>query len=189
MRMATLKGVTLAVFSAAALAACTQPSGDVLAANQTQTAQSVQFGTVISARNVTVQGSQAAHAGDPSQLVTGKASASQVRGKMGDITGTELAERSFGPNPKLLNDHDVRNNQQAQDIARARQEANALGYITGGGSCIGNPRLVARLLVLVKGVGKRLSGNYYVTQTIHTIDANGYRTTFSVQRNARNASS
>lgn len=62
MRMATLKGVTLAVLGAAALAACTQPSGNVVGANQAQVAQSVQYGTVVSSRNVRVQGNQGAQA-------------------------------------------------------------------------------------------------------------------------------
>lgn len=88
MRMATLKGITLAVFSAAALAACTQPSGDVLSANQAQTAQSVQFGTVISARNVTVQGSQGAQAAG---AVIGGVAGAALGQNVGRGTGQVLA--------------------------------------------------------------------------------------------------
>jgi outer membrane lipoprotein SlyB len=89
MRMATLKGATLAAFGAAALAACApQPSGDVVSANQAQTAQSVQFGTVISARNVTVQGSQGAQAAG---AVVGGIAGAALGQNVGKGTGQVLA--------------------------------------------------------------------------------------------------
>ncbi|MBB5220866.1 outer membrane lipoprotein SlyB [Amaricoccus macauensis] len=88
MRMATLKGVTLAVLGAAALAACTQPSGNVVAANQAQTAQSVQFGTIISSRNVTVQGNQGAQAAG---AVIGGIAGAALGQNIGGGTGRVLA--------------------------------------------------------------------------------------------------
>jgi outer membrane lipoprotein SlyB len=87
MRMATLRGVTIA-FGVAALAACTQPSGDVVAANQAQTAQSVQFGTVISARNVTVQGGQGAQAAG---AIVGGIAGAALGQNVGRGTGQVLA--------------------------------------------------------------------------------------------------
>ncbi|HET9067786.1 MAG TPA: hypothetical protein VFN28_04015 [Amaricoccus sp.] len=85
--MATLRGVTIA-FGVAALAACTQPSGDVVAANQAQTAQSVQFGTVISARNVTVQGGQGAQAAG---AIVGGIAGAALGQNVGRGTGQVLA--------------------------------------------------------------------------------------------------
>ena len=87
MRMATLRGVTLA-FGAAVLAACTQPSGDVVSANQAQSAQSVQFGTVISARNVTVQGGQGAQAAG---AIVGGIAGAALGQNIGKGTGQVLA--------------------------------------------------------------------------------------------------
>jgi outer membrane lipoprotein SlyB len=88
MRMATLKGVTLAVLGAAALAACTQPSGNVVGANQAQVAQSVQFGTVISSRNVTVQGNQGVQAAG---AVIGGIAGAALGHNIGGGTGKVLA--------------------------------------------------------------------------------------------------
>lgn len=88
MRMATLKGATLAVLGAAALAACTQPSGNVVASNQAQVAQSVQFGTVVASRNVTVQGNQGAQAAG---AVVGGIAGAALGQNIGGGTGKVLA--------------------------------------------------------------------------------------------------
>lgn len=88
MRMATLRGVTIAMLGAAALAGCAQPSGNVVAANQAQTAQSVQFGTVISSRNVTVQGNQGAQAAG---AVIGGIAGAALGQNIGGGTGKVLA--------------------------------------------------------------------------------------------------
>ncbi len=70
-------------------------------------------------------------------------------------------------------------------MALAQLEARSLGFITGRGSVIGNPELRARMVIELKGLGKRFSGKYYVTSATHTIDAGGYRTDFEVKRNAQ----
>lgn len=83
----TIRGLALAA-GAVALAACTQPSGDVVSANQAQTAQSVQFGTVISARNVTVQGGQGAQAAG---AIVGGIAGAALGQNIGKGTGQVLA--------------------------------------------------------------------------------------------------
>lgn len=140
----------------------------------------------------TVQGSNTARGGDKSALI-GKAKAGSESAKMGDVSGPELAQCKFyahnptnKPNRYLVKDHDVTTQQEATVLAQAQLDAKALDYITGSGSCIGNPDLVAGTVVQVTGIGQRFSGPYYVTSTTHTMDANGYRTSFEVKRNARN---
>jgi phage protein D len=113
--------------------------------------------------------------------------AGQERGQMGDTTGSQYAER-FGSNAVLANDHNLTSNAEAKALALAHLEKRSLDFITGHGSCIGMPELVARIVVNLQGLGKRFSGNYYVTSATHTIDAGGYRTEFDVKRNARNDS-
>jgi phage protein D len=61
----------------------------------------------------------------------------------------------------------------------------ALGFITGEGVAIGNTDLRAGTVVKFAGLGQRFSGSYYVTSTVHTYSpSRGYRTEFSVRRNA-----
>ncbi|MGH9256232.1 MAG: phage late control D family protein [Vicinamibacterales bacterium] len=50
------------------------------------------------------------------------------------------------------------------------------------GSTVGLPELRAGRRVRIKGVGPVFSGTYFVTETTHTIGANGYTTSFSARR-------
>jgi hypothetical protein len=96
-----------------------------------------------------------------------------------------LSAEKFGLNTFYLDDQQVSSQEEAMAVARAELERRAIEYITGRGSCIGNPQLVSRKVILLKGLGSRFSGKYYVTSTTHTIDANGYRTEFVVKRDGR----
>jgi hypothetical protein len=136
---------------------------------------------------VVVRGSQTARGNGKKPLV-GIATGKDIRGNMGDTTGPEIAAKiqGWGPNDPLDSQHDVVDQPEAKEVALAQLETKALEFITGRGSIIGNPNLKARMVIELKGLGRRFSGNYYVTSVTHTIDASGYRTDFEVKRNARN---
>jgi phage protein D len=104
---------------------------------------------------------------------------------MGKRTGPQIALEEFQANELLHEDHDIENQKEADAVALAQLEAKALGFISGRGSCIGNPKLKARSVIELRGLGERFSGTYYVTSVTHTIDAGGYRTDFEVKRNGR----
>ena len=72
---------------------------------------------------------------------------------------------------------------QTEDIAKA--ELNILGdqLITASCSIVGNYDLSPGQYVTIERIGKSLSGKYYVTDTTHTIDGNGYTTKFNLRRN------
>jgi phage protein D len=50
------------------------------------------------------------------------------------------------------------------------------------GSTVGLPELRAGRIVQIGGLGKRFDGNYFLTETTHTIGSDGYRTTFNARR-------
>ncbi len=56
--------------------------------------------------------------------------------------------------------------------------------IEGEGECIGIPQIRTGVTICLEKLGKRFSGKYYVKGTTHTINSSGYRTRFSVKRNA-----
>lgn len=88
MQFATLTRLG-AVALVAALAACTPPSGNTVAANQAQTASTVSFGTIVSARNVTVQGGQGSQAaGAVLGGLAGAALGQEVGGGTGKVIAT-----------------------------------------------------------------------------------------------------
>lgn len=65
-------------------------------------------------------------------------------------------------------------------IAELRQKIN--NRLTGSGSAVGDPRIRAGAIIRLEGLGVDFSDVYRVTKASHTIDSNGYRTTFEVQR-------
>lgn len=133
---------------------------------------------------VKVRASQTSQGGGKDALV-GLAKAGDERVNMGEKTGSTIAKDIFGDNPVRMIESDVSNQQEAKDIALAQLEAKSIEFITASGSCIGRPDIKARQVINIKGVGKRYSGNYYVTSVTHTIDARGYLTSFQVKRNGR----
>lgn len=133
---------------------------------------------------VTVRSSQTAQGRGKAPIV-GVAEAGQESEIMGDRSASQIARDAFGEKEILYEDHNVANQQEANDIAQAQLDAKSIGYISGSGSCIGNPHLRARSVIRLEGLGRRFSGNYYVTSATHTINASGYITSFEVKKNGR----
>ncbi|GAB6095355.1 hypothetical protein JCM14469_16070 [Desulfatiferula olefinivorans] len=133
---------------------------------------------------VRVRASQTSQGGGKDALV-GVAGAGDERVSMGKKTASLIAREIFGDNPVRLIESDVSSQEEARDIALAQLEARSLDFITASGTVIGRPDISARKVVAVRGVGRRYSGNYYLTSVTHTIDAGGYRTQFQVKRNGR----
>lgn len=111
--------------------------------------------------------------------------AGQIQCRLGTTSGLEIARKSFGESRLLHEDQRITSQAEAKLLPQAFMESRAIEYITGRGTTIGNPQLVSRKVVHLKGLGSRFSGKYYVTSTTHTIDDRGYRTEFSVKRDGR----
>lgn len=56
------------------------------------------------------------------------------------------------------------------------------GRLTGSGSVVGDPALIAGRVVQLEGLGKEFGGRYRITTATHTIDSGGYRTRFEGRR-------
>lgn len=97
-------------------------------------------------------------------------------------TGSQLAQRL--KHEKLeITDRNFYTEEEATDIAKAELNIVSDKLITASGSMIGYPDFTPGQYIRIEGVGKQLSGKYYVTDVTHTIDANGYSTKFNVSRN------
>ncbi|PSB34414.1 phage late control D family protein [Stenomitos frigidus] len=116
--------------------------------------------------------------------VVGKANDYNVV-NMGRTSGISTTNREFGKTAYAIIDQPITTSQEAQAIAEGQINRMALDYITGEGSCQGNTALRVGRVIEIQGLGKRFSGNYYVTATNHRYAVGeGYRTHFSVRRNA-----
>jgi phage protein D len=85
---------------------------------------------------------------------------------------------------ELVVDEPVFTNCEARERAIAILLDQTKELVTAEVKVVGLPDLRAGQIVVIKGVGARLSGKYFVTKTTHTIDDSGYITDFSCRREA-----
>ena len=76
----------------------------------------------------------------------------------------------------------VGNHLQAKALAKSTLLQILEGLYEASGTCIGIPKLHAGDTVDIRGIGKRFGGKYRLSQVKHTIDEQGYRTTFEVKQ-------
>jgi phage protein D/phage baseplate assembly protein gpV len=69
---------------------------------------------------------------------------------------------------------------EATNIAQAALDQLANAYLAAEGTCDGDPRIKAGVLLNIKGVGKNYSGTYRVAKSVHVIrGGGGYETHWS----------
>lgn len=83
---------------------------------------------------------------------------------------------------ELVVDEPIFTNCEARERAISILLDQTKVLVTADVKVVGLPDLRAGQVVVIKELGARLSGKYFVTKTQHTIDDNGYVTTFSARR-------
>ncbi len=103
----------------------------------------------------------------------------------GAVSGPAMARQAFGDTGATAVETPVRDQAEADELARGWFGEMALQYVEGQGLSIGRPDLRAGKMIEIAGIGRRFSGEYYVTTTEHIYrPATGYRTAFTVRRSA-----
>lgn len=103
--------------------------------------------------------------------------------KRGGRHAAKTLEDALGRGKEEVITHQVAQGpKDAQRLAQAVLRRNSHNFITAWGECVGLPKLRAGTSVEIKNLGKRFSGVYYVTESTHTFDVQGYRTTFRARR-------
>ncbi len=100
----------------------------------------------------------------------------------GKESGYKLSEDAFGESSVAVLDEAVIDSTDADTLAKARYNTMLKEFITGEGKCGGNPDIRAGKTIEIMGIGERFSGTYYVISTVHSIDDEGYATTFKVRK-------
>lgn len=116
--------------------------------------------------------------------VTAKpASTPGVEGR-GDATGPASAKKVGNADARkdVVIDAPVATEEEARRLAESRLAELAYRFLTATGKAIGLPDLRPGDNVEIHGVGKRFSGTYYVTRVVHTLNANGLLTEFTVRK-------
>ncbi|CAB3778762.1 hypothetical protein LMG28614_00720 [Paraburkholderia ultramafica] len=99
----------------------------------------------------------------------------------GGESGPALAAKRLNDKQDVVVDQPVASLQEARDLALSLLRERAYSYLTGSGQVIGLPDLRPGDNVELQGLGKRFSGEYYVTKVDHTLGGNGYLTQFEVR--------
>ena len=103
----------------------------------------------------------------------------------GSTSGAKAVKQAFGESSYTIVNQPVSSKAEADGMALGQFQDGVLSYITGEGSCQGNPDLRAGKVIEIAGVGKRFSGLYYITSAKHIYSRiEGYQTSFTVKRNA-----
>lgn len=116
------------------------------------------------------------------EIISTVSSGSENTKMAGEESGYYFSESAFGPSSVCIVDDMVTDTDEAQNIAKAKYNLMLKEFISGEGECMGNPGIRAGMTVEIKGFGKRISGIYYVTSTVHSIKEGVYTTTFKVRR-------
>jgi phage protein D len=109
------------------------------------------------------------------------ASASDLPTSGGGENGPSAISTRFQDREDVVVDQPVTSQQEAKSLAIALLRERAYSYITATGQVIGIPDLRPGDNIEVQGLGKRFSGQYYVTKVEHSLGSSGYTTTFEVR--------
>lgn len=93
----------------------------------------------------------------------------------------EIVERC-DPREERVVTRPVSNKDEARALARDLLLGRAQELVKLQATVVGLPRLRAGSRVLIEGLGLRLSGEYFVIETTHTLGAAGYHTRFVARR-------
>jgi phage protein D len=76
---------------------------------------------------------------------------------------------------------------EAKNLAKAELTRRSMEYLSADGTTIGNPKIKAAKIITIKEVGKKLSGDYYITSCEHIYTKKGYKTIFEAKNNGINS--
>ncbi len=74
-------------------------------------------------------------------------------------------------------------NAEAKDIAVSKLTNASMTFLRGNGNCIGEPKIMAGKIIEIDNVGKKFSGEYYITSCEHIYSNRSYSTFFEVVSN------
>ena len=120
------------------------------------------------------------------KTITGKAKRRDLKTKgLGARNITEIIEKAFNQRIEVIVDRPIRDEKEAKELAKQKLEQIAKDLIIAEGTTLGLPDYRTGSLVeihLTRDLNDAFSGNYYVTETTHSIGNSGYTTKFKARR-------
>jgi phage protein D len=118
---------------------------------------------------------------DPNTPLIGRATAGSERSQE---PNKQMGSQQSGLKTLTITDIVVNSVEHANAIALSKLNQASDTFIEGNGECIGLPQIRPGTTIILEKMGYRFSGKYYVKAATHTINDSGYRTRFTVKRNA-----
>jgi phage protein D len=117
---------------------------------------------------------------DSQQGIVGKAQSGNLYPKIGESKDGAKWSHNFGSGKKVIVDQPVVSQAEADILAKARLDEISGAFIIAEGEAFRQPDIRAGKSVELKGLGKRLSGTYLVTNVLHIYTPEGLREVFKV---------
>lgn len=115
------------------------------------------------------------------EAITGQATPNRSLNQGGMMqTGGDTANRAFGSAEAVVVNQPVFTTDEANALATGLSNDISREFVEAEGVCAGDPRVKAGWKVTIEGVGRRFSGEYFVTSATHVYNESGYETTFSI---------
>lgn len=123
---------------------------------------------------------------DPGKPIIGIAKPGDERSqeKNKKATASQVVAKRHGTTKKVISNVLVRSKEHADAIAKAVLNKASDRYIEGNAEVIGIPEIKPGVCIEFQKMGTRFNGKYFVLSAAHTINNSGYRTRFTVKRNA-----
>ncbi|CAG0963685.1 MAG: hypothetical protein OIN86_10650 [Candidatus Methanoperedens sp.] len=122
---------------------------------------------------------------DPNAPFIGIATAGSERDQeSGKKKGSQVAGSQPGLRKRVVTNIVVNSVEHANSIALSILNQASDTFIEGNVETIGLPQIRPGTTIYLDKMGKRFTGKYFVKAATHTINESGYRTRFTVKRNA-----
>ncbi|MEO1164395.1 MAG: hypothetical protein AAFV98_11460 [Chloroflexota bacterium] len=106
---------------------------------------------------------------------------------LGSKKGYSVADSKFGSAEMVSTMRPIATKAEGDKIAKGRHTDMSLAYVTADVLCDGRTDLQTGKTVEIVNMGKRFSGDYYITEVTHQYSPRaGYTTAFTAKRNATN---
>jgi phage protein D len=100
----------------------------------------------------------------------------------GRNAGQVLDEALGEPKEEIITREGITSQEDARALAESVLRRSSYAFVTGTAQTIGYPKLRAGTTVQLAKLGARFDGKYYITDSTHRIDGNGYQTTLGVRK-------
>ncbi|MGB7342037.1 MAG: hypothetical protein WBC91_24290 [Phototrophicaceae bacterium] len=113
--------------------------------------------------------------------------ASRASKDLGSKKGYATADSAFGSAEMVSTMRPLLTKAEGDKIASGQHTHMSLSYMTAEGLCEGRTDLITGKTVEISNMGKRFSGDYYLTEITYSIrPSEGFLTAFTARRNATN---